>query len=122
MVGGFGNLDSRGATGLRARNVPVGFNIKTFIKYQFPTGKFSGYAIGGGYDYVPARAGNAADTFSLPAYGVISLMFGYEHKKWSARVNIDNLADKVYAASSAQDYLIWPGSPRTIRFSVGRKF
>lgn len=118
FMGGIGDLTSRTANGIRARGVGQGINYKFFGKYTLLNGQAKGLSFGLGYEFTNDRAGDAADSFNLPNYGVWNAMLAYERGRWSVRVNVNNLTDEVYAASSAQSYLIWAGDPRSTMFSV----
>ncbi|MCD2342504.1 TonB-dependent siderophore receptor [Ideonella azotifigens] len=85
-------------------------------------------SLGGGINYVGEREGAvaptvASDDFKLPAYTTFKLMSSYDfnrHLKLS--INVDNLFDKVYYASSYSQAWVYPGSTRTVTATVQYKF
>ena len=81
------------------------------------------FGIGAGATHVGKRSGNAADTFKLPAYTVARAM-AYWKPSESLRfsLDIDNLFDKTYYASSYDVYWVTPGNPRTITLGMQARF
>lgn len=95
-----------GYEGQRSRNTPP-FTFNLWSTYQLPYG----WKVGGGveakgerYGYNPSGAG-AVPTLpgnaefhpnTAPAYARVDAMVAYEQKNWGARLNVQNLFDKVY--------------------------
>lgn len=81
------------------------------------------FGIGAGATYVGRRSGNAAESFQLPAYAVARAM-AYWKPSDTLRfsLDIDNLFDKTYYASSYDVYWITPGNPRTITLGMQTRF
>ncbi|MNS78409.1 putative TonB-dependent receptor BfrD precursor [compost metagenome] len=77
------------------------------------------YGIGAGLRYVGRRSGDVQDSFSLPAYVAVDL-HGYWQYSRNLRVslNVGNLFDKTYYASSFNSVWIAPGAGRTVRLGV----
>lgn len=73
------------------------------------------YGIGAGVNYVGNRAGNTADTYSLPAYTTAKLMSWWQVTK-TARVSVDvhNLFDREYYTSSWGNLYVTPGPKRSV--------
>jgi iron complex outermembrane receptor protein len=77
--------------------------------------------IGGGLNYVGKRLGETATQFYLPGYVVARAMATYEFSE-QAKLGVDvtNLFDKTYYASSYSQLWIAPGAPRA--FTVRATF
>lgn len=79
------------------------------------------FGLGGGLNYVGQRGGNAADTFSLPGYTTARLMAHWQPRdELRLSLEVDNLFDETYYASSYDIYWITPGAPRTL--TVGAQY
>jgi iron complex outermembrane receptor protein len=119
---GLSDMDSKTSTGIRQNNVPQGLSYRALGKYTFTHGPLKNLMAGLGYEYTNERAGDAGDTFNLPAYGVWNAFAGYRLGDWRIQVNVDNLTDEVYAQSSPQRTLVYAGEPRSFKFTVGYRF
>lgn len=84
------------------------------------TGKFT---IGAGVNYVGKRLGETATAFYLPGYTLVRALASYEPTE-QIRIGVDvtNLFDKTYYASSYSQFWVQPGTPRTITGRVTFKF
>lgn len=122
IMGGVSNLTSKSATGLWVRGVSQGLSYKAFTKYSFADGPLTGVSVGVGYDYTNKRAGDSADTFRLDPYHLWESMLKWQGKNVSVQLNVYNLRDKRYAVSGVARNSVWPGDPRTFRFSMEYKF
>jgi iron complex outermembrane receptor protein len=122
LLAGISDMDSKTATGVRANNVPQGVSYRLLGKYSVMKGALRNFSVGLGYEYTNERAGDAGDTFTLPAFGIWNAFVSYRIKQWSVQLNVDNLTDKVYALSSPQRTLVFPGDPRTYKVGVGYHF
>ncbi|EJM95636.1 TonB-dependent siderophore receptor [Herbaspirillum sp. YR522] len=81
------------------------------------------WGIGGGPSYVGARSGDQADSVELPSY-VTARALGYWQITPRVKLSLDinNLFDKRYAASSYSNLWIMPGDQRSAALSVRMKF
>lgn len=107
--------------GARLLNIPKhGGSLLAMYEDGFKGGR---YGIGAGMTYVGKRAGNAIDTFDLPGYATVRTM-AYWRPSPGLRfsLDIDNLFDKHYYASSYDIYWITPGTPRTITLGMQARF
>jgi iron complex outermembrane receptor protein len=81
--------------------------------------------LGGGFNYVGERLGDVAvtSTFKLPAYTTARLVSSYApNKKLRFSLNVENLFNKTYYASSYSQLWVSPGTERTITLNVQYKF
>nr|WP_316629026.1 TonB-dependent siderophore receptor [uncultured Brevundimonas sp.] len=86
---------------------------------RFPTAHGTDWSVMAGAAYVGDRAGALADPVRLPAYWKAKAALDYGlTRQVTARVEVDNLFDERYAASSYSDLWIFPGAPRSIRASL----
>jgi iron complex outermembrane receptor protein len=85
-----------------------------------------------GVDYLAKRPGDAASgvtsaststnvipnqpTFYLPARTLVNLSVGYRFDRhWKVQLNVDNLFNQQYLASSINRFVVIPGAPRDVR-------
>ncbi|MYZ42312.1 TonB-dependent siderophore receptor [Schauerella aestuarii] len=82
--------------------------------------------VGGGAHYVGTRPGDSANTFALPAYTVANAFATYETKIASRNVqfqlNVNNLFDRTYYPSSANQYFLAMGDGRQVVLSTRVEF
>jgi len=82
-------------------------------------------SFGGGANYVGERNGDVAvsSNFKLPAYTTYKMIASYKPtKKLRISLNIDNLFNKTYYASSYSQLWVAPGTERTITLKAQYKF
>ncbi|WOT05209.1 TonB-dependent siderophore receptor [Shewanella youngdeokensis] len=74
--------------------------------------------------YIDKRLGDSVDpSFILPSYQLVGLFLNaYVTEKFSVAVNIDNLFDEHYIASSYSALWVVPGEPRNFKISVKYDF
>lgn len=83
----------------------------------------SSYGIGTGVTYVGRKAGNVNNDFYLPNYTTAKIVSYYKvNKDLIFSLNIDNLFDKEYIASSYDRSWLTVGNPRTATLSMTYKF
>lgn len=89
----------------------------------FEVGNAGRFTIGGGVNYVSRRLGETATKFFLPGYTLARLLASYEPND-TLRIGIDvtNLFNKRYYASSYSQFWVQPGTPRAITGRVTFKF
>jgi iron complex outermembrane receptor protein len=81
------------------------------------------YGVGGGFNYVGARTGNASGSFMLPAYTTArALAYWQFTPKMRLSLNINNLFNKQYYASSYSSVWITPGDERSAVLGLQIKF
>ncbi|MBK1891265.1 TonB-dependent siderophore receptor [Undibacterium sp. 14-3-2] len=82
-------------------------------------------SLGAGINYVGERLGDVAvsSDFTLPAYTTVKLMSSYNPDKTTRlSLNVDNLFNKRYYASSYSQLWVAPGTERSIRLNLHHKF
>ncbi|WP_186296121.1 TonB-dependent siderophore receptor [Shewanella algae] len=80
--------------------------------------------IGVSWRYVDSRLGDSADpSFQLPSYQLLGMFFtAWLGENLSLVINVDNLLDEHYIASSYSALWAVPGEPRNIKVSVSYEF
>ena len=110
-------------TGSRFPNVPKN-SATVVVVPSFQV--FGGSAtLGGGLNYVGERLGDVAmsSSFRLPAYTTAKLLSSYApNKQVRVSLNVDNLFNKQYYASSYSQVWVAPGTDRTVTLNVNYKF
>ncbi|WP_354687046.1 TonB-dependent siderophore receptor [Cupriavidus necator] len=110
--------DTRIAPGTPLSNVPrTSGSLLAVYEDAAPIGQR--YGVGAGLRYVGRRPGDVQDSFTLPAYVAVDL-HGYWQYSRNLRVslNVGNVFDKTYYASSYNSVWIAPGAGRTVRLGV----
>ena len=82
-------------------------------------------SLGGGFNYVGERLGDVAisSKFVLPAYTTFRLVSSYSpNKKLRVSLNVDNLFNKAYYASSYSQVWVMPGTERTVTLNLRYTF
>jgi iron complex outermembrane receptor protein len=115
--------DTTIVTGSRFPNVPKN-SASIVLAPSFALG--SGMAsLGGALNYVGDRLGDvaASSNFVLPAYTVFRLISSYApSKKTRVSLNVDNLFNKQYYASSYSQVWVMPGTERTVSLNLRHTF
>jgi iron complex outermembrane receptor protein len=110
-------------TGSRFPNVPrQSANLILTRRIQLDTGVAT---FGGGVNHVGARRGDvaASSSFMLPQYTTAKLITSYApNDKVRISVNVENLFNTTYYASSYNQVWVNPGADRTITANVHYKF
>ena len=112
------------AEGRRFPNVPRN-TANVFATYYMPLSNGQRASIGGGVNYVGERLGSVDlnDTFTLPAYTVFKLVSSYTvNKHLRLSLDIDNLFNKAYYASSYSSLWVYPGTERKFTATAQYKF
>lgn len=79
-------------------------------KYQLPINLAGKFYVGGGATFVDARFGDDANSFRTNGYIRPDLMAQYHWNNLDLRLNIENLLDKRYVASSIYDDTVVQGN------------
>lgn len=79
--------------------------------------------LGGGVNYVSKRLGETGVDFYLPSYTLVKLLASWQPtEQLKLSVDVNNLFDKRYYASSYARSWVAPGTPRTFTARVGYTF
>lgn len=122
FFGGVGDIESVDEDGVRTQHVSQGLNYRIFGKWEAQTDGLKGLSAGLGYEYTNERAGDSADNFQLPDYGIVDAFVGYRRSNWNFQVNVYNLTDEIYAGTSVAAQFVYPGEPRKFRFTASYRF
>jgi iron complex outermembrane receptor protein len=110
-------------TGSRFPNVPR-HSANLILTRRFTLG--DGMAtLGGGLNHVGERYGNvaASSAFTLPSYTTARLIASYApNARTRVSLNIDNLFNRTYYASSYSEVWVSPGAERTATLNLHYKF
>ncbi|MFZ6722429.1 TonB-dependent siderophore receptor [Undibacterium sp. Ji49W] len=82
-------------------------------------------SLGAGINYVGERLGDVAvsSNFTLPAYTTVKLMSSYSPSKATRlSLNVDNLFNKRYYASSYSQLWVAPGTERSVSLNLHQQF
>ncbi|WP_274571187.1 TonB-dependent siderophore receptor [Neisseria leonii] len=97
--------------------------------YRVQRGALRGLSAGIGYRYTGTTWGNSLNTFKVPAYGLWDLKLAYKPgERFAAlrgstvQLNIQNLADKKYVASCAEEFACFYGTGRRATLSFGYRW
>ena len=103
-------------------NVPKN-SASLLLMWEDSLGEGSSYGIGAGATYMGKKAGNEVNEFNLQLDTTAKLVSYYKvNKNLDFRLNIDNLFDKEYIASSYDKSWLTVGNPRTATLSMTYKF
>ncbi len=95
-------------------------NLMLFKDFEVGTGTAS---VGGGINHVSKRLGETGVNFFLPSYTLVKLQASYEPmEQVKLSVDVNNLFDKRYYASSYARLWVAPGTPRTVTGRVSYNF
>ncbi|WP_029013242.1 TonB-dependent siderophore receptor [Niveispirillum irakense] len=79
--------------------------------------------LGGGVNYVSKRLGETGVDFYLPSYTLVKLLASWQPtEQLKLSVDVNNLFDKRYYASSYARSWVAPGTPRTFTARIGYTF
>lgn len=84
---------------------------------------FGKLGLGGGAVHVGKRAGDATASFDLPAYTTAKLLAYWQaDAHWRVGLDVDNLFDKRYYASSYNSLWVMPGEGRSVRLTLAARY
>lgn len=103
-------------------NVPKN-SANLLLTKDFTLGARDSVTIGGGMTYVDERLGETGLDFHLPSYTLVKLLASWRPMdSLELSVDVDNLFDKTYYASSYARLWVAPGTPRTVTGRVTYSF
>jgi iron complex outermembrane receptor protein len=113
--------DNRIPEGNRINNVPE-HAFSLWSRYDIQQGNLQGLGFGLGLFYVGERQGDLNNSFSLPSYVRTDAALFYRRNNFRAALNFQNLFDNEYFETAEGDLRVFPGAPRTVKFTLGWQF
>ena len=107
--------------GLRPAGIPED-TYSLWTKYTLQTGCLRGFGAGIGFRYLTQQEGDAANTFTIPSYGLLNLALYYSRGRFRAQVNVRNATNERYFLGSYSAYQVQPGDPLAVYSSAGWNF
>lgn len=96
--------------------------LNMWIKYTLQEGVLKGLGVGLGGTYYSSQSGDIANTFDLPAYGVMDAAVYYKRGRCRAQVNFNNILNSRYFVGSYDELFVLPGAPFNVMGSVTFEF
>jgi iron complex outermembrane recepter protein len=124
IIGGYAYTDAQvtednnNLEGNRINNVPE-HAFSLWSSYEIQQGNLQGLGFGLGLFYVGERQGDLDNTFSSPSYVRTDAALFYRRNNFRAALNFQNLFDNEYFETAESDLRVFPGAPRTIKFTLG---
>lgn len=108
--------------GAKLINIPA-HTLNLLATKAFDVGKEGKLTVGAGVNYTSSRLGETATTFTLPAYTLTRALVSYEPtKRLRLGVDVTNLFDVTWYASSYAALWVAPGAPRTVTGRISYAF
>lgn len=107
--------------GNRLPNAPQNL-FTSWVNYEFSEGPLKGFSIGGGTYHLSEIFNDAANTAVLPAYWVIDTTIGYKFGNSELRLNVNNVADRLYYTSAIYNTQFVVGNDRNFMLSFRHQF
>jgi iron complex outermembrane receptor protein len=124
IIGGYAYTDAQVTkdndipVGNRIDNVPE-HAISLWNTYEIQKGNLQGFGFGLGLFYVGEREGNLNNSFSLPSYLRTDAALFYRRNNFRAALNLQNLFDMESFETANGILRVYPGAPRTVKFTLG---
>lgn len=108
--------------GSRLLNIPrVMANV--LLVREFDLGRAGKLGVGAGVVHMGERPGRDGGGFDLPDYTTAkALSYWQPSKNLSVTLDVENLFDKTFYASSSNEHIVQPGAPRTVMLGVRLTF
>jgi iron complex outermembrane receptor protein len=124
---------------VRVRAVPDRSGA-VYADYRFTTGALKGFGVNVGVDFKSDVVGENATnftttkplpngtfvgnqpTFKVAGRTLINVGFSYRAEQWTARLQVNNAADKDYILAAGSRTAAVPADPRNVKASVTYKF
>ena len=111
------------------RNVPRE-TLSLWSKYRFDAGILRGLAVSLGGSYYSKQAGKDVaprtpddpddiESFDLPSYVLVDANVTYQWNRTRFALTFNNLLDEKFFIGSYNENYVLPGTPRSVRFTVG---
>jgi iron complex outermembrane receptor protein len=118
IVGTFYSGDIKDAiTGVRLANT-TNHTASLLTKYDFSSGPLKGLSLGGSAYHQGSRYPQVV----WKAYDVYNAFIGYQMKRCSITLNVDNVTDKFYSYGVVAAYYLDLANPRTTKLTFGYRF
>lgn len=118
--------DTRGTVGNQLPNAPHGSARLLIAKNLDFTPGLGSWRLGGGIRYIGAREGDAKNSFKMKPYTIADLFLAWNPdiggKQTHLQLNVNNLFNKTYYASSGGNKRVVIGAPREVTLSGEIKF
>jgi iron complex outermembrane receptor protein len=140
LIGNYTSFEIRQPiTNVRVRAVPDKSGA-IYADYRFTEGRLKNFGASIGVDYKSDVAGENATgftttkplaggafvpnqpTFLVAGRTLVNLGFSYRAKDWTARLQVNNAADKEYILAAGSRTAAVPGDPRNLKASITYKF
>lgn len=128
VIGGYAYIDARVTkdntlvVGSDLVNVPRN-SASLFSVYEWQSGALRGFGLGGGVYFVGDRAGDSANSFTVPSYTTFDALAYYNlDQDTKISLNVYNLFDKEYVDTVRSSVNVYPGAPRTALFTIKHTF
>ncbi|MBW4685340.1 MAG: TonB-dependent siderophore receptor [Komarekiella atlantica HA4396-MV6] len=129
IIGGYAYTDAE-VTESENPNIPEGNRINNvpehafslWSTYELQKGNLQGLGFGLGLFYVGEREGDLDNSFSVPSYLRTDAALFYRRNNFRAALNMQNLFDNEYFETSESSLRVFPGAPRTVKFTLGWQF
>jgi iron complex outermembrane receptor protein len=93
-----------------------------WMRYVIPTGPLSGLGFSAGGSVYSRQAGDDANSFFIPSYGLVNANVSYRKGPYSVLFNANNVLDKDYVRGSLGSLFTVRGDPRNYRLTLGYSF
>ncbi|WAL59540.1 TonB-dependent siderophore receptor [Thermocoleostomius sinensis] len=113
--------DNTFEVGNRLNNAPRN-SASLWTTYTIQSGDLRGLGFGAGIFFVDQRAGDLANSFTLPSYTRFDAALYYNRDNFRAALNFKNLFDTEYFAGSQSRFAVVPGAPFEVRGTVSWQF
>lgn len=92
-----------------------------FSEYSIPSGPLAGLSLNAQVRYVGERAGNLANSFTLPDYTTVDIGAAYTWDNLVLRASVENITDERFFTFAARGG-VFAGTPRAARVSLSALF
>ena len=108
--------------GNRLGNAPY-HSGNLWMKYNFLGTVLKRLGLGAGLDFASEKIGQFSDQdFKIPGYTNFDALINYSYKNYRVAMNVYNVFGTRQIRGGYQPSVIFPGAPRTFRFSLNVKF
>ncbi len=97
-------------------------SLSLWMKYTMQGGPLAGLGFSLGGSRYSKQSGDDLETFHLPAYTLVNANVSYARGDLLAQLNFNNLLDEEYFQGSSYDLAVLPGTPRSVRLTLGWSF